>query len=117
MGGPEGCAPVLAYRVHGLLYCCSTSRRRIEGARAMNLAEYTSYVALGLAEWVARKEVSPKELALSAVAAKEKVDGPVNAVVELYADRIEGLDEARLGHGPFRGVPFLIKDVFGHEKG
>jgi amidase len=38
-------------------------------------------------------------------------------VVELYPDRIDNLDEASLGDGPFRGVPFLIKDVFGHEKG
>ena len=35
----------------------------------------------------------------------------VNAVVETYADRIEGLDESTLGSGPFRGVPFLMKDV------
>ena len=83
----------------------------------MNLAEYASYDALGLAELVAKKQVTPKELALTAVAAKEKVDGAVRSVVELYPDRIEGLDEAGLGNGPFRGVPFLIKDVFGHEKG
>ena len=38
-------------------------------------------------------------------------------MVETYPDRIEGLDEKTLGNGPFRGVPFLIKDVFGHEKG
>ena len=38
-------------------------------------------------------------------------------MVELYADRIETLDERSLGSGPFRGVPFLIKDVFGHEQG
>jgi len=83
----------------------------------MNLAEYASYDALGLAELVARKQVSPKELAQTAVAAKEKIDPAVKSVVELYADRIEGLDEKTLGNGPFRGVPFLIKDVFGHEKG
>ncbi len=83
----------------------------------MNLAEYASYDALGLAELVARKQVSPKELAQTAVAAKEKIDPAVKSVVELYADRIEGLDEKSLGNGPFRGVPFLIKDVFGHEKG
>jgi amidase len=83
----------------------------------MNLAEYARYDALGLAELVARKEVTPKELALTAAAAKAKVDGAVNSVVELYPDRIEGLDEASLGTGPFRGVPFLIKDVFGHEQG
>src|SRR5262245_5149333 len=83
----------------------------------MNLAEYASYDALGLAELVAKKQVSPKELAETAVAAKEKVDGLVRSVVELYPDRIAGLDEKALGNGPFRGVPFLIKDVFGHEKG
>jgi amidase len=83
----------------------------------MNLAEYASYDALGLAELVARKEVTPKELALAAVAANEKIGGAVRAVVELYPDRIETLDETSLGNGPFRGVPFLIKDVFGHEKG
>ena len=83
----------------------------------MNLTEYAGYDALGLAELVAKRQVTPRELALTAVAAKDKVDGAVNSVVELYPDRIEGLDEASLGNGPFRGVPFLIKDVFGHEEG
>src|SRR5215468_10344437 len=83
----------------------------------MNLSEYASYDALGLAELVAKKQVTAKELALTAVAANDKVGGTVHAVVELYPDRIGGLDEASLGNGPFRGVPFLIKDVFGHEKG
>jgi amidase len=83
----------------------------------MKLAEYSAYDALGLAELVARKEVSAKELAHTAAAARAKVDGALNAVVELYPDRIEDLDEASLGNGPFRGVPLLIKDVFGHEKG
>src|SRR6185436_14854929 len=45
------------------------------------------------------------------------VNPTVNAVVETYPDRIEGLDENTLGTGPFRGVPFLMKDVFGHEAG
>src|SRR5215469_5735539 len=84
---------------------------------AMKLAEYAAYDALGLADLVAKKQVSPKELAQTAAAAREKIDGVLNAVVELYPDRIEGLDERTLGNGPFRGVPFLIKDVFGHEQG
>ena len=83
----------------------------------MNLAEYAGYDALGLAELVAKKQMSAKELAKTAVAAKEKVDPTIKSVVELYPDRIDGLDEKSLGNGPFRGVPFLIKDVFGHEKG
>jgi amidase len=83
----------------------------------MNLAEYARYDGLGLAELVARKEVSPRELAETAAKAIEAVNPRLNAVVETYPDRIGGLDEAALGAGPFRGVPFLIKDVVGHEKG
>jgi amidase len=83
----------------------------------MKLAEYSAYDALGLAELVATKQVSAKELAQTAAAARAKVDGTLNAVVELYPDRIDDLDERTLGNGPFRGVPLLIKDVFGHEKG
>jgi amidase len=82
----------------------------------MNLAEYASYDALGLAELVAKKQVSAKELAQTAAAAVDKIDGKIKSVVELYPDRIEKLDDKTLGAGPFRGVPFLIKDVFGHEK-
>jgi amidase len=83
----------------------------------MNLAEYAAYDATGLAALVARKEISPKELAATARAAIEKANPAVNAVVETYPDRIEALDERQLGEGPFRGVPLLIKDVFGHEAG
>src|SRR5262249_16510461 len=83
----------------------------------MNLAEYAGFDALGLAELVAKRQVSAKELANAALAAKEKADPKLNAVVETYPDRIAGLNEASLGSGPFRGVPFLIKDVFGHEQG
>lgn len=83
----------------------------------MNLAEYARHDALGLADLVARKQVTPKELAALAAKAVAAVNKDVNAVVELYDDRIAGLDESSLGNGPFRGVPFLIKDVYGHEAG
>jgi amidase len=83
----------------------------------MNISEYARYDGLGLAELVAKREVSPKELAGTAAKAIAAANPALNAVVETYRDRIEGLDEAALGNGPFRGVPLLIKDVFGHEKG
>jgi amidase len=83
----------------------------------MNLAEYATYDALGLAELVAKKQVSAKELAATAAAAVDKIDGTLKSVVELYPERIDKLDEMSLGSGAFRGVPFLIKDVFGHEQG
>jgi amidase len=81
------------------------------------LSDYARHDATGLAELVRNREVTPKELADAAIRAIEKVNPDLNAVVETYADRIEALDETKLGAGPFRGVPFLMKDVFGHEGG
>jgi amidase len=83
----------------------------------MNLAEYAGYDALGLAALVADKQVTPTELAATAAAAIAAINPSINAVVETYPDRIGTLDERSLGNGPFRGVPFLMKDVFGHEGG
>lgn len=83
----------------------------------MTLSEYARHDALGLANLVAIKHVSPKELAETAAKAIAAINPAVNAVVETYPDRIDGLDERTLGVGPFRGVPFLMKDVFGHEAG
>src|SRR6266702_4703785 len=87
------------------------------GGPPMNIREYAKYDATGLAELVRKKEVSPKELALTAAEAIAKANPAINGVVETYDDRIDGLDEISLGNGPFRGVPLLMKDVFGHEKG
>jgi amidase len=80
----------------------------------MNLLEYASYDALGLASLVKSKQVTARELTALAFEAVAKVNTRVNAVVETYDDRREA---ASLGKGAFEGVPFLIKDVFGHEKG
>ena len=83
----------------------------------MKLDEYAREDGLGLAALVARGDVSAAELARVAARAIAAVNGEVNAVVETYDDRIQALDEATLGSGPFRGVPFLMKDVYGHEGG
>ena len=61
----------------------------------MTLSEYSSHDALGLAELVARKQVSARELAQMAASAIDAINPAVNAVVETYADRIEDLDERR----------------------
>jgi len=83
----------------------------------MKLEEYAGYDALGLARLVERREVSPRDLAETALKAIEAVNPKLQAVIEIYADRIAGLDGKALGSGPFRGVPFLIKDVGPHLKG
>ncbi len=81
----------------------------------MTLDEYARYDALGLAALVKNGDISPRELAQTAARAVAAFNPSVNAVVETYPDRIDDLDDRSLGDGPFRGVPFLMKDVFGHE--
>jgi len=83
----------------------------------MNFSEYCKYDALGLGELVRKGEVTAKELAETALAGIEKVNPELNAVIEVYRDRIDELDEADIADGPFKGVPFLIKDIAAMQKG
>lgn len=73
----------------------------------MNLNEYASYDALGLADLVRRKEVTPRELCHLALQAIEKLNPQLNAVIETFPDRA---NSALASDGPFAGVPFLVKD-------
>ncbi len=82
----------------------------------MDLDEYARHDATALAELVARKEISPRELAACAVAGVERVDPALNAVVELYAERARTMDET-VPPGPFGGVPTMLKDLFHGEAG
>ncbi|SHN47708.1 amidase [Cryptosporangium aurantiacum] len=68
--------------------------------------EYTSYDAVGLAELVRTDQVSPAELLDAALLRAEKVNPQLNAIV---AD-VEPPSSAAENQ-PFRGVPFLIKDL------
>lgn len=83
----------------------------------MNLDEYCSFDATGLAELVQKGEVQAKELALLAAAGVETVNPALNAVIEVFHDRVAELDEASLPDGPFRGVPFFLKDLGPRQKG
>jgi amidase len=77
----------------------------------MEMPDYADYDGLGLAELVSKKAVTPLELTEAAIARIEQHNPTLNAVV------YKGYDDARkwavgdLPDGPFRGVPFLIKDL------
>ncbi|WP_374576262.1 amidase [Phenylobacterium sp.] len=76
----------------------------------MNFAEYSGYDALGLAELVAKGEVTAGELLDLALARMEEVNPQVNAVVLTFAERARQATNIP-AHGPFGGVPFLLKDL------
>ena len=77
----------------------------------MNIAEYADHDGVGLAERVAGKEVTPAELVEAAIERIERHNGKLNAVVYKAFDEARAAAKGDLADGPFRGVPFLIKDL------
>ena len=74
-------------------------------------ADYEQYDGLGLADLVRRHKVTPHELLDAAIECVEARNPAVNAVVmKLYDDGRKAIAEG-LADGPFRGVPFLMKDL------
>lgn len=72
--------------------------------------EYVRYDGLGLAELVRKREVEPEELLDLAFEITERANPRINALILLRgaAARAEIAD---LPDGPFRGVPFPVKDL------
>jgi amidase len=77
----------------------------------MAFSDYTKYDGLGLAELVRRKKVSPGELVEEAITRIEMHNPKVNAVVSKLYERAREQAKSKLPDGPFKGVPFLIKDL------
>ena len=73
--------------------------------------------ATGQAELIASGDVSPRELAETAIARIEAVDGELNAVIHRRFDKALEEIDAGLPRGPFSGVPFLVKDLFADTAG
>ncbi|MER7766980.1 amidase [Kitasatospora sp. NPDC096140] len=73
----------------------------------MKLSEYVTYDGVGLADLVARGQVTAAELASTARRASEAVNPRINAVVETWPAQ----DAPAPGSTPLAGVPFLIKDL------
>jgi amidase len=82
----------------------------------VDLDEYARHDATALAQMVARKEVSPRELGACVLAAVEQLNPTLTAVVEAFADRVEDLADT-VPPGPFGGVPTMLKDLFHGEAG
>ncbi len=77
---------------------------------AQQADDFGDFDALGLADLVARGEVSPLELVDDAIARLESVNGKLNAVITTMFDRARQRAQGEIPQGPFRGVPFLMKD-------
>lgn len=67
--------------------------------------------ATELAALVRNGEASPSELVEDAIARIEQVNPQINAVIHPRFDRAREEAAGELANGPFRGVPFLAKDL------
>ena len=73
--------------------------------------DYVEYDGLGLAELVKRRETTPLELLEAAIERIERHNPTLNAVVHKAYDEARATAKGELPDGPFKGVPFLIKDL------
>jgi amidase len=82
-----------------------------------NFRDYENYDGLGLAELVRKKEVTPRELVEEAINRIEKLNPQLNAVIHKMYDLAREAAEGNLPDGPFRGIPFLLKDLLAEFAG
>jgi amidase len=82
------------------------------------IADQTRWMdAVDQAALVSSGEVSPIELLEAAIERIERIDPAINAVVIRWFDHARQTARGDLPGGPFRGVPFLIKDLFADYAG
>jgi amidase len=83
----------------------------------MRFEEYRRHDAVGLAQLIARREVSATEILETAIARAEQVNPAINAIVHQQYDKARKAVAAGLPDGPLTGVPYLIKDLGFFETG
>lgn len=83
---------------------------RVQPASAPPPTSLSSYDAVGLAELIRDKQITPHEAVEDAIRKIEAVNPKLNAVINKTYDRARRQIEAGIGDGPFAGVPFLVKD-------
>jgi len=74
-------------------------------------SDYDKYDGLGLAELVRKKEVKPSELVEEAASRIENLNPQLNAVIYKMYELARKTADGDLPDGPFKGVPFLMKDL------
>jgi len=74
-------------------------------------AELARLDATAQAELVRSGQASPAELVEAAITRIEAVDPQLNAVIHRQFDHARACAAGELPDGPFRGVPFLVKDL------
>lgn len=83
----------------------------------MNFTEYARYDGVGLADLIRRKEVTAKEVAMLVLEGFHEINPAINAIIEIYDERVEKANQSLVPENPFAGVPFFLKDLGATEAG
>jgi amidase len=83
----------------------------------VRLPEYDRLDAIGLAELVARGDVTPLELLEAALERADARNPRLNAIVARYDDEARARARLPLPRGALSGVPFLVKDLLAAWEG
>jgi amidase len=73
--------------------------------------EFDKYDGLGLGELVRTRQVSPSELVEEAIRRIEAYNPKINAVIYKMYEQARKAAQGEVPDGPFKGVPFLQKDM------
>jgi amidase len=79
--------------------------------------EFHKYDGLGLAELVRTRQVAPADLIEEAISRIEARNPKINAVIYKLYDQARTTAKGDLPDGPFKGVPFLLKDMHATVQG
>jgi amidase len=84
-----------------------------------SIADHTRWLdATAQSELVASGKVSPLEMVNAAIERVERYDGALNALTYRWFEAARELaSSSTLPDGPFRGVPYLLKDLYAAEAG
>jgi amidase len=89
----------------------SSAQAGVSGRLSGLAAEYVNYDGLGLAKLIGDKQISPLELLHAVQQRVEALNPTVNALCHLFFDKAEAQIEQCSPEAPFRGVPFVLKDL------
>ena len=81
------------------------------------IPEYLNLDGLAIADLIRRKDISAREAVVSAISRIESQNPRLNAVVHRMFDRALTIADGEIPDGPFRGVPFLLKDLLSWYEG
>lgn len=104
----------------GIYSLTTVSDQRIlkhKGKRETMIKEYDDLDGMALGSLVKNGDVHPRELLETAIKKVEILNPRLNAVIHTFYDRARILSDSDLPNGPFKGVPFLLKDLLDNYQG